>query len=654
MRSTQIATLAAAAAFGATAILGAEQSVAPSACTPTWKTQWGFTRDHEVGLAVWVDPRTRVTGPYAGRKKAAMLAPGAVWGKNWFPIDGYKHTICGTVKDFTVFDPLISGAETDFHMFLNLASPFAYALQDVTGVSSSQEFYGEITLPKPLREENWFKKKHANPVGSSPTERVPLGAPACAYGAWVTEEAHDMQPELHPMEQFWFQEGQTLHWVTALDSSHRFDKAKYYCGIVTPKKQCDAEMSAAKNFLPWANFATRAIARIPFEVISNGARLTATVGTATATATVTVNGAVQAGVSRQVRVEPKELCTEGSTLRGYFEVTLPQMPAPYAHVLITGSPMAQIGPQPSSAQSPPATREREPASIDEQRIERIKGVGYRAPTFNSQGSAVESPLVRMRVNPSIDDVHLGEGTLEFDISPQYVDANGSDEDPLAQFLTGALYGALPGVGPDVSLTSAHVEQRLNRYAGAFGDRKACFKPTARALLDGKTNVPVLAENQCNKFSGLRVCQEEEKDLCAVQSDGDLLDYKVYGKGFRGLLTISGEVEDPIGLKAPFAITVPLPVQARPPVVELIKPVITEARLSAVDAAILERWQPGIESPSVADPTSLGCDAKARAAREFWMLAYTFTRHGALDGASSVRLSAVLDRFKAASVGCGAS
>lgn len=649
MTSVRRVIVALIAAAAPTAGIAAQPNGPHPACSTEWNATWEFIREHQAGLALLDEAATRVTGPYAGRKKAAMLAPGAVWGKNWFPVDGYKHTVCGWVTDFTVFDPVISGAETDFHMFLNLAPPFAYALNDVAGISPSREFYGEITLPKPLRSEPWFKKQRSNPVGSSPTQRIPTRAPACGYGAWVTEEAHEMQPELHPMEEFWFLEGTTLHWVTAQDKSNRFDKAKYYCGISTPKKQCDSEMAAATNFNPWAQAKTRSTARLPFEADQKDAELKVSVGGQTASASVAASGAIRSGSSPRARIAPVELCSAGTALRGYFEVDL-RVSDGFAHALLTGLPAMRRHPAPSVPKVVVDVRGA-PVSIDEKgtkQIKRIQGVGYSAPTLNALGAAVEAKVDRLRVNASVDDVDPREGTLEFDISLEYVDQNGSDENPLAQFLTGALYGALPGVGPDTTPTAAQLEDKNVRFARAFGERRACFKLSARAHLNG-TEIPVLPDGQCGSVSGLRVCQEENP--CGFQRDGDLVDYQVHAEGNRGTLTIRGEIEDPAGLKAPFEMAVPLPIEARPPVEALVGPVIAEADLSAMDATILAKARPGQDSMAQ-DQRSLVCDAKTRAAREFWMLAHAFTRRGSLNSDGAATLRTILARFKTASPTCG--
>lgn len=599
----------------------------PASCRPEWNARWEFVRNEQTGLALAASSAGIEVGPYAASKKAAFLKPGAVWGKNWFPVDGFKHTVCGKVETFEVFDPIISGAETDFHIFFKLGAPFEYALADLKAVTGSSRFYGEVTLPKPLRSVPWFRKVGSSVAGSSPTELVPAGSPACGYGTWVVEEAHGMQPELHPMEQFWFRDASTLHWVSAVDVSNRFDRKEYYCGIGTPKADCSKQMNGAA-FEPWSWPAREVVAMVPFETGPTNATLTGVVAGGSASASVTPNGATTGGeLPGQLSIQPVQVCSQGGTVRGYFKVSATAKDQ-YTYVrLRTG---------PSSGE---AVDLKKPVLIT-----RVPGGGYTAPALDRTGEPAKPPGVAMRINAEIDDVDAEKGVFEFDISPEYFDPSGGDDNPLVQYLTGALYGVVPE-GLDGS--GALLQKREN-YRSAFGAYLACFEPATQAELDGRP-VPVAIGSECVKGTGLRICREESP--CGFQDDGDLVDYRVLGATASGTLNIHGSVKDPSGLEAPFALSVNLPVTPTPPAEALVESLITEAQLSSADDRLLRSWAPSASHPGV-DNVSLTCDAKARAARTFWMFALTYTRHGVLDAPSAKALAQILRNLKNARTTCG--
>lgn len=195
------------------------------------------------------DPAGEAIGPEPERKTIVIPFD------NWFPVDGNKHTLCGLVHRFEVFDGL--GDEVDFNHYLIPNAQHGHILQNAILTStinfddSGTELDGEFTfIQNEIHDcagENdclevevtphagfwrnpWFWRDRNWPAGGHSTF---IAREACVYGPWVWEWAHDDRPEIHPSELYWWRSRalvppgvdlDVFRLVTIQDDSGRFDR----------------------------------------------------------------------------------------------------------------------------------------------------------------------------------------------------------------------------------------------------------------------------------------------------------------------------------------------------------------------------------------------------------------------------------------------
>lgn len=248
---------------------------------------WQLTRDAALGVA-GRDPVAIKgnTSDYLG-EYAAFKDPKYVFGKNWYPVDGLKHTLCGKLHHYDFYDGFFSGGEADWNHFIIPNQGFGYLIDDVrplmknplgtTGwhfcspgqfncmeaeITPDQSFYGNRWFPKPVIKVTFQGRRAV--VNTVVKDDSPLeGRPLCTYGPWVYEEVHGNRPEIHPSELLWWRESRTdggsgpEDWLLMLvqDDSNRFDRSGDFSGSNRPRE-----------WRPWSQFPRTGEFKIGFEV----------------------------------------------------------------------------------------------------------------------------------------------------------------------------------------------------------------------------------------------------------------------------------------------------------------------------------------------------------------------------------------------------
>jgi len=171
----------------------------------------------------------------------------------FFPIQGDKRTLCGTLNSFGFHDGWDSLGEADWNLNIVPFSPrYSHILEDAKGLPGMnlEDWHrcggsnvpncveAEITPDESLYSFDWF---NAN------TERSPLvGKCLCVYGPWIADRDHGARPEIHPSELLWWKDparSTSGTWSSTLDGtfllllqddSNRFDRSNSYDTGGTP------------------------------------------------------------------------------------------------------------------------------------------------------------------------------------------------------------------------------------------------------------------------------------------------------------------------------------------------------------------------------------------------------------------------------------
>jgi hypothetical protein len=179
-------------------------------------------------------------------------------GKNWYPVDLFKHTLCGTLHHFGTHNG--PGAENDWNSFIIPDVGFAFLLDDLQGhvkpgAVKDCEGEGDCIEAEVTPDEAFFD----NPWFNLTNETSELeGRKVCTYGPWVWEEAHGNRPEIHPSELYWWQDVEapaSTYLLLVQDDSDRFDRNKHF-SVEEP----------AAWWRPWAKFPLTGEFKIAFEV----------------------------------------------------------------------------------------------------------------------------------------------------------------------------------------------------------------------------------------------------------------------------------------------------------------------------------------------------------------------------------------------------
>ncbi len=701
----QFVTLAAVVGALAQGAGAADPSDQIPACSELALRQWELVADHQLGLAAGeIVEAQRWIGPFANRKKAAQLQAGEFGGRNWFPADVFKRTVCGQLERFSIFDPAWSGDETDFHVHLQPSPAFQFAAGELEGATPHEKLYGEITLPKAMRSSPpWIVPGPRNLLGSGEaSSRVwQAGDGVCLYGPWVTEEFHEFQGEIHPSELFWFRDGEALHVFAAHDASNRFQQVRFYCPMEGPPETCDTA-TPPEGFRAWASPSTRHLLMVAYELRLDAAE--------TRRASVRVLKSVppsggsdepeavriQHGAGESVLlfnrlpgsavVAVSELkgrrcraTREGrESLLGYLGVSLAidRSAAPgtgYAHVEVAAGPegLTRTAYARSDAPAGKASVSASGVALDSLRhdvtagrprlVEWLDdGPGRQLlPAAEGTGSLVE---LRARFK-DFDPSRPGARRFETDLEALYRPGAGAGRagEDLASYLNAVLTGAPFGSGG----AGSGLERR-RRYTDVFGD-KSCFEARVRASFEGQEIDVRSCDGALPAAAGVVVCLREERQACQFQDEREVVDVSIsYGPQARGRLQLSALVTDPFGVSAPPAERlIPIPpadagLDGNGLLRADVDEVIQGAKLSGelanrLDSALKETaaqpQQAGWPGLAAALPYVPACDERPRRARLFWLMAKTYSRDLELKPDEREALARLLASYQASGDEC---
>lgn len=217
-------------------------------CDAQQVNEFNFVRTNMMGVSAR-DPVGANIGSWPAEKFLSTT-------NNWYPLDGYKTALCGTLEEFDTYDG--GGKEMDWNLFIRPSAAFNYLIEFARPFRGGEGSWcfddswqhcravddcleAEITPARSLWSNPFFPKKEPpfRIVGTSsigpqivPQEEVLdesrlESGEICVYGAWIRECVHGNRPEIHPSEMLWWQElaGDT-RWIWLLgvqDASLRFN-----------------------------------------------------------------------------------------------------------------------------------------------------------------------------------------------------------------------------------------------------------------------------------------------------------------------------------------------------------------------------------------------------------------------------------------------
>ncbi len=172
---------------------------------------------------------------------------------SFFPINGDKRTLCGTLDSFGFNDAWDSEDEADWDLHIIPFFPrYSHIIEDAKGQPdvNLNEWYrcggsnvpncvaAEITPDESLYTFNWFNAK--------PPRSPLVGKCLCVYGPWIGDKYDVKRPEIHPSELLWWKDPAkfscgspsfTMDGTFLLlmqDDSNRFDRVNAYVRGFTP------------------------------------------------------------------------------------------------------------------------------------------------------------------------------------------------------------------------------------------------------------------------------------------------------------------------------------------------------------------------------------------------------------------------------------
>lgn len=225
-------------------------------------SQWNQTWDVGQGVDA-SDPE--------GSRLSNIAAVRRYVGKNWYPVDGYKHTVCGVLHHFNFYDPWSSGDEADWNNFIIPAEAYQHFITEILPLGDLEHWHdcgrigncleGEITPDESFYRNPWFDRRYGDEDDSSPLE----GRGLCTYGPWVYEEAHGNRPEIHPSEMYWWRDQVAVGPFTLMllqDDSNRFDSDDNFETVSGPA-------TFPGWWRPWSAAPRTGVFRIAFELNPN-------------------------------------------------------------------------------------------------------------------------------------------------------------------------------------------------------------------------------------------------------------------------------------------------------------------------------------------------------------------------------------------------
>lgn len=145
----------------------------------------------------------------------------------WYPIDGFKRTVCGKLTKYFPFDgSIFTDNDDDLNLNIVPSNDFRHLLTKATEIGNRranknsvfEHIQAEIdVIDAPYKDYFYPSKRYAPPLN----EKV------CAYGPFVTDKGHSHKPEIHTAEQIWWKAGRTYLLSFMCDNSGRFDGLLY-------------------------------------------------------------------------------------------------------------------------------------------------------------------------------------------------------------------------------------------------------------------------------------------------------------------------------------------------------------------------------------------------------------------------------------------
>jgi hypothetical protein len=248
MKSIACATLVAAVVTTVAAVTVRGQSTGSGAetCTASDDALWQVGQK-TLGIFV-VDDDQNIGGAY-GAKKFADSFWGDVGNKllaGYYPTSGFKETACGQLDHWAMYR--LGDQELDLHAHVHLDPIFTSFIDRVPSHSRGQPesackgcLWGEVTVPSSFA---WFWQatptvdRYDFPEGSDVVcgRDSPLCAGQtnyfagtfCMYGPWIMEAPHEFHVEIHPLQAFWGQQGDSTAVYVVDDDSDRFQRNGYF------------------------------------------------------------------------------------------------------------------------------------------------------------------------------------------------------------------------------------------------------------------------------------------------------------------------------------------------------------------------------------------------------------------------------------------
>jgi hypothetical protein len=191
--------LAVSVATFASRFVGAQQTPPPCNDTPGLAATWALA---------W---RSLGIGPAKGDRPLGDAAAKRWFGSgNWYPVDGTDQTMCGILRDWSVYNgEPFTPHELDIHPYLTPSREFAYLIEDLplaahrntetcqTSAGSAPCVWGEVTSVSQIGK--WLLGKNFPKQITKPYK----DHTACMFGPWVMERVHGWRSEIHPYRAFW-------------------------------------------------------------------------------------------------------------------------------------------------------------------------------------------------------------------------------------------------------------------------------------------------------------------------------------------------------------------------------------------------------------------------------------------------------------------
>ena len=204
--------------------------------------RWEQLHDEQLGIDPR-DPDGHVIGNATCERKFGPIVHGG-----WKPVKGSKRVLVGDFDHYNFYNPIESGDEADFNIFITPDPPFRYILDDVVAKMSADQrkelqrrkrgpgycVECEVTPDEEYYDNRWFRCR-------KPYTAIGIGSRIGVYGPWVRDLGHGGRPEIHPCEVIWTRNGsfdgpgwvRHMMWkiLVVQDDSNRFDRYANYSGV---------------------------------------------------------------------------------------------------------------------------------------------------------------------------------------------------------------------------------------------------------------------------------------------------------------------------------------------------------------------------------------------------------------------------------------